>query len=57
MPIWSFYDKVILSYLPVHLIFSRLSSPRSPAVAVNLRIDKQVCVWDLNCLKVVARHA
>ena len=36
--------KLILSYLPVHLIFSRPSSPHSPAIAVDLRIDEQVCV-------------
>ena len=34
MPIWRFYKKkLILSYLPVHLIYYLLSSPCLPAVA------------------------
>ena len=36
--------KLILSYLPVHQIFSLPSSPHSPAIAVDLRIEEQVCV-------------
>ena len=35
--------KLILSYLPVHLSPAR-PPPRSPALAVDLRIEVQVCV-------------
>ena len=39
-----FILKHILSYLPVHLICSPPSSPLSPTIAVDLRIEGLVCV-------------
>ena len=47
--------KLILPYLPVHLIYSRPSSPRSPAVTDDQELVVRG-VWDLNCLQVTARR-
>ena len=44
MPIWSFYDKAYIVILTCTSDISRLSSPRSPAIAVDLRIEEQVWV-------------
>ena len=44
MPIWSFYDNTYIVIPTCTSDISRLSSPRSPAIAVNLRIEEQVWV-------------
>ena len=44
MPIWSFYDETYIVISTCTSDISRLSSPHSPALAVDLRIEVQVCV-------------
>ena len=44
MPIWSFYDKTYIVIPACTSDVSRPSSPRSPAIAVDLRIEEQVWV-------------
>ena len=44
MPIWSFYDKTYVVVPTCTSDISRPSSPRLPALAVDLRIEEQVCV-------------
>ena len=42
MPIWSFYDKTYIVIPTCTSDISRPSSPLSPAIAVDLRIEVQV---------------
>ena len=44
MPIWSFYDKTYIVIPTCTSDISRPSSPLSPAIAVDLRMEEQVWV-------------
>ena len=44
MPIWSFYDKTYIVIPTCTSDISRPSSPRLPAIVVDLRIEEQVWV-------------